>query len=100
MRARPRSARFLRFRCAADSTTVTSSVGRTTASNKWPPRVVPSLKPTTAWTCRLGLPSSPVAMSPNPAKDFTLLVDRDRTVFLLLRVKPAEIGTFESAKRR
>ncbi len=41
-------------RCAGDSTSTTSSVGRTWASSKCPPRVVPSARPTTRWAWTLG----------------------------------------------
>src|SRR4051812_23427112 len=65
MRAIPKPEFRRRRRCAGVSTMVTSSVGRTMPFRKWPPRVLPSSRPSTACMCRLAWPSSPIAMSPS-----------------------------------
>ena len=65
--SRPRAAKSsaLRFRrCCGDSVSMTSSVGRTCASSRWPPIAIPSDRLTTACTCSAGLPSGPCATSP------------------------------------
>src|SRR5712664_3836507 len=100
MRAMPSSGRLWRRRCAGVSTTVTSRVGRAMPLRKWPPRVVPSLRPSTACMCRLGLPSSPVAMSPKKAQSFALAVDLDRLVGLPGEIEPADRRALEGAQRR
>src|ERR1051326_1316032 len=56
IKARPVCSSVLRCKCTGDSTTMTSSVGRTWASIRWPPCAVPSDLPTTTWTCSFGPP--------------------------------------------
>ena len=65
--ARPDCSSICFRRCAGDSVRMTSRVGRTCPSTRWPPRVEPSERPTTTWAWTTGTPSlratSPISES-------------------------------------
>src|SRR5579883_1205065 len=63
MSASPVCGSGLRRKCAGDSVTITSRVGRTNASRRWPPWALPSDLATTTCGCSVALPS-PSAISP------------------------------------